>query len=127
VAAAPQIESEGSFTTRPHAASLGGDRDAGLAAHGARASLVFLSNDHDTLPNGGGLKVTGRVQNAGMAEAKLSRVRVRVLLDNGSVAAQAETPLVPGTLQPGQVAAFEVHLDYDGPVGTIRAELMWNE
>lgn len=125
--AAPQIESEGSFTTRPHAASLGGDRDGGLAAHGSRASLVFLSNDHDTLPNGGGLKVTGRVQNSGMAEARLSRVRVRVLLDNGSVAAQAETPLVPATLQPGQVAAFEVHLDYDGPVGTIRAELMWNE
>ncbi|HYV19169.1 MAG TPA: serine/threonine-protein kinase [Verrucomicrobiae bacterium] len=126
-ATAPTIESEGSFTTRPHAASLGGDREAGLASHGSRASLVFLSNDHDTLPNGGGLKVTGRVQNSGMGEAKLSRVRVRVLLDNGSVGAQAETPLVPATLAPGQVAAFEVHLDYDGPVGTIRAELMWNE
>jgi hypothetical protein len=36
-------------------------------------------------------------------------------------------PLVPATLLPGQVAAFEAHLDYDGPVGTLRAELIWSE
>ncbi|HET8945846.1 MAG TPA: protein kinase [Candidatus Polarisedimenticolia bacterium] len=126
-ATGPQLESEGSFTTRPHAAAIGGEREGGLGPHGSRASLVFLSNDHDTLPNGGGLKVTGRVQNAGAGEAKLSRVRVRVLLDNGSVAAQAETALQPATLAPGQIASFEVHLDYDGPVGTLRAELIWND
>ena len=124
-AAAPSLEGEGTFTSRPtKSASLAGEAPA---PHGARASLVFLSNDHDTLPNGAGLKVTGRVQNAGSASAKLSRVRVRVLLDNGSVAAQGETSLAPPTLQPGQIAQFEVVLDYDGPVGTLRAELIWNE
>ena len=124
--AATGLEGEGTFTSRPaKTASIGGDGAA--APHGSRASLVFLSNDHDSLPNGGGIKVTGRVQNAGSAEAKLSRVRVRVLLDNGSVAAQGETALSPPTLQPGQIAQFEVVLNYDGPVGTLRAELMWNE
>ena len=123
-AAAPTLEGEGTYTTRPaHSAGLAG----GAVPNGSRASLVFLSNDHDILPNGGGLKVTGRVQNAGSGEAKSSRVRVRVLLDNGTVAAQAETALQPATLQPGQVAAFEIHLDYDGPVGTLRAELIWSE
>ena len=122
---ASKLESEGSFTTRPSHASMGGDHEG--QSPGSRASLVFLSNDHDALPNGGGLKVTGRVQNAGSGDAKSSRVRVRVLLDNGTVAAQAETPLVPPTLQPGQVASFEIHLDYDGPVGTLRAELIWGE
>ena len=123
---APTLEGEGTFTSRPaKTASLGGTDAA--RPHGARASLVFLSNDHDSLPNGGGLKVTGRVQNSGSAEAKLSRVRVRVLLDNGSIAAQGETSLTPPTLQPGQIAQFEVVLNYDGPVGTLRAELMWNE
>jgi hypothetical protein len=125
-AGASHLEGEGSFTTRPaHSASIGGEHDASSPA--SRAGLVFLSNDHDTLPNGGGIKVTGRVQNSGSGDAKLSRVRVRVLLDNGTVAAQAETPLVPATLSPGQVASFEVHLDYDGPVGTLRAELIWSE
>jgi len=124
-AGAPALESEGTFTSRPaKTASIGGGDGAPV---GSRASLVFLSNDHDSLPAGGGLKVTGRVQNAGSAKAKLSRVRVRVLLDNGTVAAQGETALNPPSLQPGQVAQFEVVLNYDGPVGTLRAELIWNE
>ena len=125
-ATAAPLETEETFTTRPHAAAIAGERES-LAPSGSRASLVFLSNDHDTLPNGGGLKVTGRVQNSGTGVAKMSRVRVRVLLDNGTVAAQAETPLAPATLAAGQVASFEVHLDYDGPVGTLRAELIWSD
>jgi hypothetical protein len=94
---------------------------------GARhASLVFLSNDHDQVPNGG-LLVKGRVQNSGTADARLAHVRVRVLLDNGTVAAQGETPLVPPILEPGQVAEFTLTIDYNGPAGTIRAELIWSE
>jgi hypothetical protein len=122
----PALEGEGTFTSRPaKSASLGGD--GAPVPNGSRASLVFLANDHETLPNGGGMKVTGRVQNAGTGEAKMSRVRVRVLLDNGTVAAQGETTLQPPTLMAGQVAQFEIVLNYDGPVGTLRAELIWSE
>ena len=122
----PALEGEGTFTSRPaKSASLGGD--GAPVPNGSRASLVFLANDHETLPNGGGMKVTGRVQNAGTGEAKMSRVRVRVILDNGTVAAQGETTLQPPTLLAGQVAQFEIVLNYDGPVGTLRAELIWSE
>jgi serine/threonine-protein kinase len=121
----PALEGEGTFTSRPaKSASLG---DGAPVPNGSRASLVFLANDHETLPNGGGMKVTGRVQNAGTGEAKMSRVRVRVILDNGTVVAQGETTLQPPTLQAGQVAQFEIVLNYDGPVGTLRAELIWSE
>jgi hypothetical protein len=118
------LEGEGTFTLHP--ASAKEERTASLVPGGRRASLVFLSNDHDQTPNGA-LLVKGRVQNSGNAEARLAHVKVRVLLDNGTLAAQGETPLVPATLEPGQVAEFSVTIDYNGPAGTIRAELIWSE
>jgi serine/threonine-protein kinase len=122
--AAPALEGEGTFTT--HSAAAKDERSAALVPGARHASLVFLSNDHDQTPNGG-LLVKGRVQNSGTAEARLAHVRVRVLLDNGTLAAQGETPLVPPLLEPGQVAEFTLTIDYNGPAGTIRAELIWSE
>src|SRR6185503_11548099 len=52
-----------------------------------RASLSFVSNDHSVLPDGR-LKVFGRIQNNGGSTASQARVRVRILLDDGGVAAQ---------------------------------------
>ena len=131
------IESEGSFTSHPasHPGSGAGsqerDRMASAFAPGgfapvSRASLVFISNDHDILPTGG-LHVFGRVQNSGGQPARNARVRVRLLLDTGAVAAQGETPLKPALVPAGQSAAFELNLDYTGPIGTIKAELIWTD
>jgi serine/threonine-protein kinase len=122
--ATPALEGEGTFTT--HSTAAKDERSASLVPGAGRASLVFLSNDHDQTPNGA-LLVKGRVQNSGTAPARLAHVRVRVLLDNGTVAAQGETPLVPPILEPGQVAEFTLTIDYNGPAGTIRAELIWSE
>jgi hypothetical protein len=54
-------------------------------------------------------------------------VRVRVLLESGEVAAQGETPLQPAALAAGQVASFDLLLDYAGPSATIRSEIVWSE
>ena len=75
----------------------------------------------------GRLKAFGRVQNRGGATAAQARIRVRILLDNGNIAAQGETPLDPSTIPPQGMATFELPLDYSGPVGTIKAELVWVE
>ena len=91
-----------------------------------RASLSFVSNDHSVLPDGR-LKVFGRIQNNGGSTASQARVRVRILLDDGGVAAQGETPLDPPIVPPQGTAIFELPLDYTGPVGTIKAELVWVE
>jgi hypothetical protein len=92
----------------------------------SRANLSFLSNDHSVLPDGR-IKVFGRVQNTGGSAASQARVRVRILLDNGSTAAEAETPLDPSVVPAQGTATFEVPLDYSGPVATIKAELIWVE
>jgi predicted Ser/Thr protein kinase len=91
-----------------------------------RANLSFVENDHSVLPDGR-LKVFGRIQNNGGNTASQARVRVRILLDSGSVAAEAETPLNPPIVPPQGTATFELPLDYTGPVGTIKAELVWVE
>jgi hypothetical protein len=99
---------------------------AGLLPQGERAELLFLENDHESLPRGG-LRVHGRVRNAGGGAARQARVRVRVLLESGEVAAQGETPLQPAALAAGQVASFDLLLDYAGPSATIRTEIVWSE
>ncbi|MBI1950974.1 MAG: serine/threonine protein kinase [Acidobacteria bacterium] len=91
-----------------------------------RANLSFLSNDHAILPDGR-LKVFGRILNNGGSTAARARVRVRILLENGGLAAQGETPLDPPIVPPQGTATFELPLDYTGPVGTIKAELVWIE
>ncbi len=91
-----------------------------------RANLSFVSNDHAILPDGR-LKVFGRIQNNGGNTAARARVRVRVLLEDGGVAAEGETPLDPPIIPPQGTATFELPLDYSGPVGTIKAELVWIE
>jgi serine/threonine-protein kinase len=128
--AAP-IAAGGSFTSRPVAGGLSGEsggatRMAGLLPQGERAELLFLENDHESLPRGG-LRVHGRVRNAGGGAARQARVRVRVLLESGEVAAQGETPLQPAALAAGQVASFDLLLDYAGPSATIRTEIVWSE
>jgi serine/threonine-protein kinase len=123
----PTLAAEGSFTTHP--ASVVGDRPApGMVGMPSTqgAELVFLENDHESLPQGG-LRVHGRVRNSGAAPARLARVRVKVLMSGGQVAAQAETDLRPGSLVPGQIGAFDVTLDYGGPSATIRSEIVWSE
>jgi hypothetical protein len=123
----PTMSGEGSFTQKPVASGMLGRTPDGTAGpREGRADLVFLTNDHDTLP-GGGLRVSGRVQNRGNAQARQARVRVKVVLDGGQVAAQGDTDLKPQTLLPGQTAAFELTLDYSGPAGTIRAEITWTD
>ena len=92
----------------------------------ARADLVFMTNDHES-PPGGGLRVTGKVLNRGNARAQRARVRVKVVLDGGQVAAQGDADLKPETLLPGQTGAFDLTLDYSGPAGTIRAEITWTD
>ena len=91
-----------------------------------RANLSFVSNDHSILPDGR-VKVFGRVQNTGGGVASQARARVRILLDNGDIAAEGEIPLDPSVIPPQGSATFEIPLDYRGPVGTIKAELIWVE
>jgi hypothetical protein len=125
--ATPSLTAEGSFTTRPK--TVVGDSLApgmvGLPASRG-AELVFLENDHENLPQGG-LRVHGRVRNSGEAPARLARVRVKVLMSGGQVAAQGEADLRPGSLAPGQIGAFDLTLDYGGPSATIRSEIVWSE
>jgi hypothetical protein len=125
------IEAGGAFTSRPSVAGPatgadGGAHIAGMLPQAGRAELLFLDNEQESLPRGG-LRVHGRVRNAGGAPARQARVRVRVLLENGEVAAQSETPLSPATLAGGQIASFDLLLDYAGPSATIRSELIWSE
>jgi protein kinase-like protein len=126
---ASPLEVGGSFTTRPLLGGLVGD-----SAHNARATagvpadsrpdLFFLSNDHEVLPDGR-LRVMGRIQNRGTGTAGQVRVRIVVMLANDTVVARAESPLVPSTVPPGGTAGFELPIDYTGPVGRIKAELVW--
>lgn len=127
---ATPIQGEGTFTSHSTAPQPGAgpaqDTLASSIAGASRASLTFLSNDHDVLPTGG-LRVKGMVQNSGGLPAMNARVRVRILLDTGAVAAQGESPLKPPVVPPGRSATFEVDLDYAGPIGTIKAELIWTD
>jgi len=126
----PSIEGEGTYTSRSAAPQSSGGPEQDLLASSiagaSRANLMFLSNDHDVLPTGG-LRVKGQVQNSGGLPAMNARVRVRLLLDTGAVAAQGESPLKPPVVPPGRSATFEVDLDYAGPIGTIKAELIWTD
>jgi hypothetical protein len=130
--AAPTIESDGTFTSHATASrgSAGGtalgDRLSDARGAESRANLIFLSNDHDTLSNGK-MRVKGEVRNTGGGPAQQARVRVRLTLANGTVAAQGETALKPAIIPAGQSAVFELDLDYDGPIGTIKAELIWSD
>ena len=124
-----------SYTRRPVADAFRQDLRAGMTAdermreryrQKSRANLFFVSNDHSVLPDGR-IKVFGRVQNNGGSVASQARVRVRILLDNGETAAEGETPLDPALIPPQGTARFDLPLDYNGPVGTIKAELIWVE
>ncbi|HKQ98824.1 MAG TPA: hypothetical protein VJV75_13180, partial [Candidatus Polarisedimenticolia bacterium] len=123
----PTLSAEGSFTTRP-ASVVGESPTQGLVGlpPARAAELVFLENDHENLPQGG-LRVHGRVRNAGGAPARLARVRVKVMMSGGEIAAQGETDLRPGSLAPGQTGAFDLTLNYAGPSATIRSEIVWSE
>ncbi len=132
---ASPMEAEGTFTGRPADPSQrpGGppgqtieERLRERFRQRTRASLIFISNDHEILPDGR-LKVMGRVQNTGGSAASQARVRIRVLLENGTIVSQGETPLVPSAIPAGGSASFELPLSYSGPVGTIKAELVWVE
>ncbi len=126
----PPVEVEQSFTTHP--AGISGQRGLRRAAlferlqdsAAGRADLRFVSNDHEILADGR-IRVFGQVHNAGNGAASQARVRIRILLENGSVAAQGESPLTPPLIPPGQSASFSMPLDYSGPVATIKAELVW--
>jgi predicted Ser/Thr protein kinase len=131
----PSIETRMSFTNQParDAFSQGlrprafvDERMRDRFRKMSRANLSFISNDHSVLPDGR-IKVFGRVQNTGGSAASQARVRVRILLDNGNTAAEAETPLDPSVIPSQGTARFEIPLDYSGPVGTIKAELIWVE
>jgi predicted Ser/Thr protein kinase len=131
----PSIEPQMSFTRRPAGDALQNALRSGTALEertrerfrqNSRANLSFVSNDHSVLPDGR-IKVYGRVQNNGGSVASQARARVRILLDNGDTAAEGETPLDPSVIPPQGSATFEIPLDYRGPVGTIKAELIWVE
>jgi eukaryotic-like serine/threonine-protein kinase len=126
--AAP-LQAQGSFTTRPALGGLvtdstrDGRSSAGPPADN-RPDLFFLSSDHEVLADGR-LKVMGRIQNRGTGTAGQVRVRIVVMLANDTIVARAEIPLAPPTVPPGGTASFEVPIDYTGPVGRIKAELVW--
>jgi serine/threonine protein kinase len=129
------IEPQGTFTSQPASGlnSSGAERGRTLRerlqqrlAHRGRAKLTIISNDHDIHPDGG-LKIFGQVRNTGGRPAIRARVRVRILREDGIVAARGETPLQPSTLPAGRTASFELSIDYAGPVATIRAELVWSD
>jgi serine/threonine protein kinase len=133
--AQPPVETQMGYTRRPVADAFRQGLRAGMTAdermreryrQKSRANLFFVSNDHSVLPDGR-IKVFGRVQNNGGSVASQARVRVRILLDNGEIAAEGETPLDPGLIPPQGTATFDLPLDYNGPVGTIKAELIWVE
>jgi serine/threonine protein kinase len=92
----------------------------------AVSDLVILETDHEQLPDGR-LEVTGEVRNNGALGAFGVRVRVRILSFDGRIVAREETMLQPPSLAPGDTARFRAVLDYDGPVGTINAELIWSQ
>ncbi|MBI4169922.1 MAG: serine/threonine protein kinase [Acidobacteria bacterium] len=134
-AADAPIQAQGSFSTRPIPGAPGGHEGGGLSLEERlrqrfqkrnRANLLFVDNDHEILPDGR-LRVFGRVTNAGGTAASRARVRIRILLESGAVVAQGETPLTPATIPAGASADFDLPIDYSGPVGTIKAELVWVE
>jgi protein kinase-like protein len=129
------VETQMTYTTQPsgdavqnglRGRNMVGERLRERFGQKVRANLSFISNDHAILPDGR-IKVFGRVQNTGAGVASQARARIRVLLDNGDTAAEGETPLDPSVVPPQGSATFEIPLDYRGPVGTIKAELIWVE
>src|SRR5262245_46329948 len=133
--ARPPVETQMSYTRHPVADAFRQGLRAGMTVdermreryrEKSRANLSFVSNDHSVLPDGR-IKVFGKVQNNGGSVASQARVRVRILLDNGEIAAQGETPLDPALIPPQGTATYDLPLDYNGPVGTIKAELIWVE
>ncbi len=93
----------------------------------SRLAPYFAPNATYRSYYGGDLEVTGRVKNTGTATASQVRVRVRIIGNDGIVAAQAESELQPGTLAPGASAPFTTFFQYDGPVGTISTEIVWSQ
>ncbi len=140
------IEMEGSFTTRPSesqrtfttrpalpgAAPDGGpgtpleDRLRQRFARRGRANLTIVAKDHQVLPDGR-LQYYGRVKNVGGSVATHARIRIQITNEGGALAAQAETPLSPSVIPPEVTADFDLPIDYTGTVGTIRAEIVWDE
>ena len=122
------VQTEMSYTSRPAGDLFQKALRPGMSVEEKlrRANLTFVSNDHAVLPDGR-IRVFGRVQNSGGSSASQARVRVRILLDDGGMAAEGETPLDPSVVPPQGIATFEIPLDYRGPVGTIKAELIWVE
>jgi len=122
------VQTEMSYTSRPAGDLFQKALRPGMSVEEKlrRANLTFVSNDHAVLPDGR-IKVFGRVQNNGGSSASQARVRVRILLDDGRTAAEGETPLDPSVVPPQGSATFEIPLDYRGPIGTIKAELIWVE
>jgi predicted Ser/Thr protein kinase len=90
------------------------------------ANLIFDKHDHEILEDGT-LRVYGEVTNRGGSPAAQSRVRVRIMTEQGTLAIQGEAELQPALVLPGATAIFSLPLNYDGPVGTIKAELAWVE
>jgi predicted Ser/Thr protein kinase len=131
----PPVETQMSYTSRPAGDPFQKALRPGMSVEdrlrdrfrqASRANLAFVTNDHTVLPDGR-IKVFGRVKNNGGSSASQARVRVRILLDDGGTAAEGETPLDPSVVPAQGTATFEVPLDYRGPVGTIKAELIWVE
>ncbi len=92
----------------------------------SRAQLTFVNNDHEILPDGR-LNIMGEVKNTGQTVASQARVRVTILLEDGSTAARAETSLEPAILAPGATARFQLPVDYSGTFARISAELTWKD
>lgn len=133
--AQPPVDTQMSYTRHPVVDALRQGLRAGMTGdermrerfrQKSRANLSFVNNDHSVLPDGR-IKVFGSVKNDGGSTASQARVRVRILLENGETAAEAEAPLDPALIPPQSAATFELPLDYNGPVGTIKAELIWVE
>jgi len=140
------IEMEGSFTTRPSesqrtftsrpgipgaasesgAGSLLGDRLRQRLTQRGRANLTIIAKDHQVLPDGR-LQYFGQVKNVGGSVATHARIRIQIMNESGAFAAQAEVPLSPSVIPPEITASFDLPIDYTGTVGTIRAELVWDE
>jgi predicted Ser/Thr protein kinase len=129
------IETQGSFSAGPIPRGSGSREGGGVSVADRlrrriekrdRANLTFVDNDHEILPDGR-LRVFGRVTNAGGSAAIRARVRVHIVLENGTVVSRGETPLAPASVPPGASAAYDLTLNYSGPVGTIKSELIWVE
>jgi hypothetical protein len=128
-------QSQRIFTTRPAMPGAAPDGGAGTSLEDRlrqrftrrnRANLTIVAKDHQVLPDGR-LQYFGRVKNVGGSVATHARIRIQIMNEGGAFAAQAEIPLSPSVIPPDVTADFDLPIDYTGTVGTIRAELVWDE